>query len=242
MRPIALIPHYNHGGTLAAVTAALRALDLPVLIVDDGSSAADLAAAQALAAGNPAVHLLARAKNGGKGAAVKDGIRWAAAHGYSHALQVDADGQHDLADAARFLAAGHTNPQALVCGRPAYGDDAPKSRLYGRKITNFWLWVNTGSRAIHDGMCGYRLYPVASTAALLQRHRCGDRMDFDIEILVHHYRHGTPLIWLDTHVRYQADGISHFRLWRDNLRISAMHARLFFSGILWRLQKLWHKT
>ncbi|RKW17872.1 MAG: glycosyltransferase family 2 protein, partial [Cardiobacterium sp.] len=44
MHPIALIPHYNHGGTLAAVTAALRALDLPVLIVDDGSSAADLAA------------------------------------------------------------------------------------------------------------------------------------------------------------------------------------------------------
>lgn len=67
-------------------------------------------------------------------------------------------------------------------------------------------------------------------------------MDFDIEILVHHYRHGTPLVWLDTHVRYQTDGISHFRLWRDNLRISAMHARLFFSGILWRLQKLWHKT
>ena len=237
MNPIALIPHYNHGNTLADVCAALRAHELPVLIIDDGSQTADLAAARALAAGDPAITLLERAQNGGKGAAVKDGIQWAAQHHYSHALQIDADGQHDFADIPRFLAAGEQHPGALICGRPAYSTDAPKSRLYGRKISNFWIRVNTGSRDIPDGMCGYRLYPVAATAALLRRRHSGNRMDFDIEILVHHYRAGTALHWITTNVRYPADGRSHFRLWRDNLRISAMHARLFLSGLCWRLRR-----
>jgi group 2 family glycosyl transferase len=237
MTPIALIPHYNHGKTLATVCAALRAYELPVLIIDDGSQPADLAAARELAGHDPAIHLLERTHNGGKGAAVKDGIHWAAQHGYSHALQIDADGQHDFADIPRFLAAGQAHPDALICGSPAYSTDAPKSRLYGRKISNFWIWVNTGSRDIPDGMCGYRLYPVAATVALLRRHHIGNRMDFDIEILVQHYRLGTPLHWITTRVRYPADGRSHFRLWRDNLRISVMHARLFFSGLLWRLRR-----
>ena len=94
MKPIALIPHYNHGATLATVCTALRAHGLPVLVIDDGSNVADLAAARELAAHDPAITLLERAHNGGKGAAVKDGIHWVTQQGYSHALQIDADGQH----------------------------------------------------------------------------------------------------------------------------------------------------
>lgn len=126
----------------------------------------------------------------------------------------------------------------MICGQPQYGADAPKSRLYGRKITNFWLRVNTGSATLRDGMCGYRLYPVSATAAVLRRKRTGNRMEFDIEILVLMYRCGVAFVWIPVPVAYAADGVSHFQLWRDNLRISAAHAKLFFSGIGWRL---WRK-
>ena len=45
-----------------------------------------------------------------------------------------------------------------------------------------------------------------------------------------------------TRVRYPEDGVSHFRVWQDNLLISAMHARLFF-GMLWRSPRLlWRKV
>ena len=235
MKTIALIPHYNHGTTLAAVCAALRAHDLPVLIIDDGSDTENRALARQCAAASR-VYLHERPRNGGKGAALKDGIHWAAQNGYSHALQIDADGQHDLTDIPRFLATGQMFPDALICGRPQYGSDAPKSRLHGRKISNFWIRINTGSRDIPDGMCGYRLYPVARTEAIHRAHHIGNRMDYDIEILVWHHRHRTPMHWLATRVRYPADGRSHFRLWRDNLYISAMHARLLLSGIFWRLR------
>lgn len=234
INPLALIPHYNHSFTLDDLLYRLQAQQLPCLIVDDGSAPEHRQRAAALAE-KYGCQLLQRAENGGKGAAVKDGIFWAQARGYSHVLQLDADGQHRPEDAPALLQAGMQQPEAMVCGQPQYGEDAPKSRLYGRKITNFWLRVNTGSDILRDGMCGYRLYPVSATVKTLQKHKTGNRMDFDIEILVLLCRRGVPFVWVAVPVHYQPDGVSHFRLWRDNLRISAAHARLFFSGIGWRL-------
>src|SRR5881394_173256 len=82
-----------------------------------------------------AVTVVTLPRNGGKGAAVMAGLRTATAAGYTHAAQVDADGQHDLSDLPNLLAAARANPEALICGEPRFDASAPKSRLYGRKLT-----------------------------------------------------------------------------------------------------------
>ena len=233
MNIIALIPHYRHPTTLPQVVAALRAAGLPVLVVDDGSGEEYRAAVEAVC--GEGVQAAFRPVNGGKGSAVKWGVKLAAEQGYSHVLQIDADAQHDFADIPRFVETARAQPQAVVCGRPVYDGSVPKARLYGRKITDFWNAVNTCSRDIKDGMCGFRIYPVAPFLDVVHHEKVGDRMDFDNEILIRLYWRGLPFVWLDTRIAYREEGISHFRLRADNWLISKMHTRLFFGMLAWRL-------
>jgi glycosyltransferase involved in cell wall biosynthesis len=232
----AVIPVYNHGGTVGGVAARLRAQGLPVLLVDDGSEAATAAQLDALAR-QDGIRLVRLPHNQGKGAAVIAGMRAAAEQGYTHGLQIDADGQHDAGDAARFVAAAQARPDALICGCPVYDDSVPRARLYGRYATHIWVWINTLSFAVRDSMCGFRIYPLAATLPLLARASLGRRMDFDTEIAVRLVWAGVPVVNQPTRVHYPPGGISHFRVWRDNVLISAMHTRLFF-GMLWRLPRL----
>lgn len=234
MTPCLLIPCYNHAGPLAAVLARLAEFGLPCLLVDDGSEPVAAAALDALAAQHPWVTLLRHPHNQGKGGAVMTGLRRAHELGFSHALQVDADGQHDLADLPALLAEARQHPAALVSGRPLYDDSVPKGRLYGRYITHVWVWIETLSFAIKDSMCGFRVYPLAPTCALLERVALGRRMDFDTEVMVRLHWDGVPMRFVPTRVIYPVDGRSHFRLFRDNLDISWMHTRLV-CRLLWDL-------
>lgn len=240
-RPCIVVPIYNHKETIAAIVRRLAPYGLPIFVVDDGSDAATGAVLAELAAGEPLARLFRLPVNGGKGAAVMRGFREASAAGHSHALQIDADGQHDIADIERFLARSRARPEAIIAGRPIYDASAPASRRYGRLVTHFWVWVETLSLAIGDSMCGFRLYPLAPTLALIDRVAIPTRMDFDIEVIVRLYWAGVPVENVDTRVVYPEGGLSHFDLWRDNLRISRMHTRLFF-GMLPRLPLLlWRK-
>ncbi|MGL6401810.1 glycosyltransferase family 2 protein [Aeromonas hydrophila] len=240
MTPCILIPCYNHAGPLAAVLARLAEYELPCLLIDDGSEPVAAAELDALAARYPWVTLLRHLHNQGKGGAVMTGLRRAHALGFSHALQVDADGQHDLADIPALLAEADKHPAALVSGRPLYDDSVPKGRLYGRYITHVWVWIETLSFAIKDSMCGFRVYPLAATCALLDRVALGRRMDFDTEVMVRLYWAGVAVRFVPTRVIYPADGSSHFQLWRDNRDISWMHTRLV-CRLLWdQLLRLCH--
>ncbi len=233
-RPCVLIPTYNNPMTIRAVVEAARAHLPEVVVIDDGSDAPGRAAVAAVGADGLA-HVHHRVRNGGKGAAVKTGFRVASDLGFSHALQVDADGQHDLDDMPRLLAAARTDPRALVLGAPRYDDSAPAARRHGRKITKFWTDFETGGPVIEDPMCGFRVYPLADALAARAR---GDRMDFDIEIAVRLVWRGVPVVHVPTEVRYlpaEAGGVSHFQLVRDNVRISLLHARLSMTAIFRRL-------
>jgi len=238
--PAIVIPIYNHGATIGATVARLAAYATPIFIVDDGSDAATRQTLEQLAAGQPLVRLSHLSRNTGKGAAAMAGFRTAAAAGHTHALQIDADGQHDTADVPHFFETARAHPQAVVAGMPIYDTSAPKARLYGRLITRFWVWVETLSFAIGDAMLGYRLYPLAATLALIDRVAIPTRMDFDIDIVVRLSWDGVPVINVPTRVIYPPDGISHFNMLRDNLRISWMHTRLVcrmlatLPLILWR--------
>jgi glycosyltransferase involved in cell wall biosynthesis len=239
VKTVAVVPVFNHGGTIGGVVCALHGYGLPVILVDDGSDAVTARVLDALASGPSGlpVVLLRHPENRGKGAAVLAGFRHAHESGASHALQVDADGQHDLEAVPRFLIVSARHPDAVVAGCPRYDASVPKGRKYARYITHAWVWINTLSRRIVDSMCGFRLYPLAAVMPLLPALAHARRMDFDTEILVRLDWEGVPVINLPVVVSYPRDGISHFRVWRDNLRISAMHARLFF-GMLRRLPRL----
>jgi len=233
--PCVVIPCYNHGATMASVLARLAPFKLPIIIVDDGSDAATQQQLAQLHADQ--LDILRLPANQGKGAAVIFGLRAARQQGYTHALQLDADGQHAIEDLPLMLAEARRYPEQLISGRPRYDDSVPKARLYGRYVTHFWVWVETLSFSIKDSMCGFRVYPLVPTLALCDRRSIGQRMDFDTEIMVRLYWQGTPSRFIATRVVYPEAGLSHFDALRDNLRISWMHTRLFF-GMLPRIPKL----
>ena len=231
VRICAIVPVFNHAATLPATLAGVGRAGLPCFVVDDGSEASQAAAIDRAASAAGAT-LLRMDRNGGKGAAVKFALRRAALDGFTHALQIDADGQHELADVERFVAAARARPDAIVIGVAQLGDDVPGVRRVARHLTHVWVWINTLSFDIADSMCGFRIYPLAAVSDLLDA--TGDRMEFDVEILVRAHWRRTPFVSVPTRVHYPAGGVSHFRVVRDNALISAMHARLFF-GMLRRL-------
>ncbi|MFK8330651.1 glycosyltransferase family 2 protein [Pseudomonas sp. BJa5] len=239
-KPCAVIPVYNHEQAVPAVVAGLLAAGLPCVLVDDASSPACARVLRQLAE-QEHVFLLPLAHNQGKGGAVMAGLREAARLGFSHALQVDADGQHDLADVERFLQQSCEHPQALICGYPQYDASVPKGRLYARYLTHVWVWINSLSLQIPDSMCGFRVYPLPPTLALIDSVNLGRRMDFDPEILVRLSWRNQPMRWLPTRVHYPADGLSHFRLVHDNALISKMHAKLFVGMLLRAPAILWRR-
>jgi glycosyltransferase involved in cell wall biosynthesis len=241
MKACVVIPVYNHGAAIGHVVEAVLAHGLPCLLVDDGSDA-DCAAVLDRLATRSGVTLERLAINQGKGGAMEAGLRRAQALGYTHALQIDADGQHDTADIPTFLRLAAASPDKLICGVPIYDDSVPKSRLYGRYATHVWVWINTLSFDIRDSMCGFRVYPLAATVALLDRVHIGRRMDFDTDIAVRLYWRGMKVINQPTRVRYPTDGVSHFRVLADNVLISGMHTKLFFGMLLRLPLLLWRKV
>ncbi|WP_318435884.1 glycosyltransferase family 2 protein [Photobacterium leiognathi] len=234
--PCFLIPCYNHGATVPAVIDALTSYGFPIIIVDDGS---ELATRKILSeqAKRPNITIVTLPKNQGKGGAVIAGIKQADQLGFSHALQIDADGQHDLAALPKLLEASQAHPEALISGQPIYDDSVPKSRLYGRYATHIWVWIETLSFNIKDSMCGFRSYPIRPIVNVINHNQLGLRMDFDTEIMVRFYWDDGDIRFIDTKVIYPENGISHFDALWDNVKISWMHTKLFF-GMLPRIPKL----
>ncbi len=236
--PCVLIPVYDHEHAIGAVVAAVLAHGVPCVLVDDGSSSGCAGVLDALAAASPSqVTLLRHAHNQGKGAAVQTGFAYAAGAGYSHALQIDADGQHRSDDIPVFLAQAARHPGAVIAGYPVYDSSVPRVRLYGRYLTHALVWLNTLSFQIRDSMCGLRVYPVAAVTALMAHQRIGRHMNFDTDILVRLFWDGVEVVNLPTRVTYPTDGVSHFRMVRDNMLMTGMHLTLLL-GMLVRLPRL----
>ena len=237
-KPCVVIPVFDHERALGAVVEGGHAQNLPCVLFDDGSSDRCSSTLNEIAMASPqSITLLRHAINRGKGGAVLTGLRYAAEAGYTHAVQIDADGQHRAADIPRFIEQALAHPEALIVGHPEYDSTVPRLRLYARYLTHVWVSINTLSRQIKDSMCGFRVYPLSPVIALDQRIKLGARMNFDTEVLVRLYWEGLQILNVSTPVVYPADGISHFRGCLDNALLSRMHATLFF-GMLLRLPKL----
>jgi polyprenyl-phospho-N-acetylgalactosaminyl synthase len=232
MKLCALIPTYDNPTTIAAVVEGARRHLTDVLVIDDGSAPPARRVLTELAASG-ACSLLVRPENGGKGAALKDGLSWAKQHGYDYAVTLDADLQHASDDIPRFLAGIDPARPTLVLGQPVFDDSAPAIRRFGRQISVFWVMVETLSRQIGDPLCGYRVYPVAASLATGTR---AEGMDIDAEIAVRLVWAGVAVAHVTTHVTYPPGGVSHFRGVADSLLIARLHVRLCLEG-LWRLGK-----
>lgn len=232
-----MIPNYNHGNKIAAVMESLVFLQLPIIIVDDGSDQATRQRIAQVSTQHQQVTVVTHPINQGKGAAVMSGMKTAFSLGYSHILQIDADGQHDITNCKKLIEQAHAYPGQVISGQPVYDHSIPLGRRFSRHITHFWVWVETLSFTIKDTMCGFRVYPLTPCMALMAQQRLGKRMDFDIEVMVRLYWQGVTTRFLPTKVIYPEDGVSHFQPIHDNARISWLHTRLFF-GMLLRIPRL----
>lgn len=221
-----VVPTYDNPRTVAGVVRGVRAFGIETVLVDDGSGPEGRRACEAIGDAGLA-HVRRLPQNGGKGAAVQAGFETARELGYTHVLQVDADGQHDLSRIPAFGRASRENPDALILAYPEYDGSAPRVRRVARRITDFWVNLEVGGgNKIRDAMIGFRVYPLAAVAGLP---RLGSGMDFDIEIAVRLVQAGTPTLNLPVGVRYltaEEGGVSHFRPVADNLRFFWLHSRL----------------
>ena len=239
MKHLVLIPSFNTGPILLETVQAARAVFSPVWVVLDGSTDGSAAALASLPP-DDGLRVLTLPVNSGKGAAVLHGLRAAAAAGYTHALTMDADGQHPANMIPAFIAASRAAPGAMILGVPQFGPDAPALRVGGRRISNWWAGLETLWAGVGDSLFGFRVYPIQPLLAVMRRTRWMRRFDFDPEAVVRLCWAGVAPVNLPSPVRYLTTGqggVSHFRYGRDNLLLTGMHVRLML-GFLVRLPVL----
>jgi glycosyltransferase involved in cell wall biosynthesis len=232
---VVLIPSYNPGRKVFETVRAAREAWDPVWVVVDGSTDGTAADLQEMARQDPGLRVLVRARNGGKGTAVLDGITEATARGFTHVLTMDSDGQHPADRIAAFMAESAAHPEAMVLGEPVFDTSAPSIRVKGRKISNWWANLETLWWGIHDSLFGFRVYPIAPLLRLMRSSLWMRRFDFDVEAVVRLSWAGVPALNLPAQVKYftpAEGGVSHFHYGRDNVLLSSMHARLFAGFVL----------
>lgn len=237
---LVLIPSYDSGTLVYDVVRAARQQWTPVWVVVDGSTDGTAEGLQALAATDPGLRVFVRPRNRGKGAAILHGLEHAAAAGFTHALTMDADGQHPVERIPEFMEASMKAPDAMLLGTPTFDTNAPRLRVHGRKVSNAFVHLETLWMGVADSLCGFRVYPIAPLRQVMHSQYWMRRFDFDPEAVVRLCWRGIHPINLMIPVKYiPADqgGVSHFNYLRDNTLLTWMHTRLLL-GFLWRLPML----
>ncbi|MBU0550780.1 glycosyltransferase family 2 protein [Myxococcota bacterium] len=224
MNPCVLIPSFEAAATLGAVIN--KAADLgPIFVIDDGSTDETARVAE-----SHGVVTLRHPRNLGKGAALLTGLA-AAAGGFSHAITLDADGQHAPQDAAALLAVAAARPEAIIIGARDFNTPhVPGASRFGRWFSNLWVWIETGAR-LSDTQSGFRIYPVAQTRALRV---APSRFEWEVAVLVWARWAKLPIIDVPIPVHYPPPDqrVSHYRGFIDSARISWLHTRLVTRGLL----------
>lgn len=234
---LVIIPSYNPGKKVYETVRDARQYWNPVWVVIDGSTDGTAAVLQAIAADDAGLRIIELSRNQGKGAAVLHGLKLAAAAGFTHALTMDSDGQHPADHIPVFMVESINQPQAMVLGVPVFDDNAPSLRVKGRRVSNWWVNLETLWAGIDDSLFGFRVYPITSLCEVMRSQRWMRHFDFDPEAAVRLCWRGVKPINLPAPVRYLSfdeGGVSHFRYLRDNVLLTWMHTRLF-AGFLLRL-------
>ena len=237
---LVLIPSYNTGEKVFETVRNARQFWEPVWVVADGSADGTPAGLQALAASDTGLRVFVLPENLGKGAAILHGLHAAVAQGYTHVLTMDADGQHPADRIPAFMSASMEEPDALILGKPVFDASAPRLRVVGRRVSNWWANLETLWEGIGDSLFGLRVYPARPLLQIMESQVWMRRFDFDVEAAVRLVWRGARPINLPAPVRYfsaEQGGVSHFNYVRDNLLLGWMHLRLL-AGFLLRMPLL----
>ncbi|MFA5242799.1 MAG: glycosyltransferase family 2 protein [Sulfuricella sp.] len=241
---LVLIPSYNTGETVFKTVREARQYWDPVWVVVDGSTDGTDEGLKRMAELDSGLKVFVLPHNQGKGSAVLYGLHAAAEAGFSHALAMDADGQHPAGMIPQFMALSQQNPDAAILGRPVFDASAPSLRVRGRKISNWWTNLETLWQGVGDSLFGFRVYPVNPLRVVMENNHWMRRFDFDTEAIVRLCWRGIRPLNIDAPVKYlrpDEGGVSHFNYVRDNILLTWMHSRLFF-GFMARLPLLlWRK-
>ena len=221
-----VIPVYNHESMIESVIKQALKLDLPVIVVDDGSTDSSSDRIKSI----DGIQFLCHRENRGKGAAIMTGFDRAAEIA-NWAITIDADGQHHPQDALNLIRAIPENSRPIVVGmrQGMAGRDVPRTSRFGRKFSNFWVRVS-GGPALTDSQSGFRIYPLPESMNLDIKAR---RFQFEVEILVRAAWADIPVIEVPVRVSYARGSlrISHFRPVVDFMR----NTRTFYQLITRRL-------
>lgn len=234
---LVLIPSYNTGAKLIETVREARAYWHPVWVIIDGSTDGTGVELERLAAHDPGLRVLTQPRRCGKGAAILVGLNAAQANGFTHALTMDADGQHPAAEIRNFMAASQNEPRSLILGLPVFDASAPSLRVIGRRVSNWWANLETLWAGIGDSLCGFRVYPIADLRAVMEKSQWMRRFDFDPEAAVRLCWRGLRPVNKPAAIRYfrsEEGGVSHFNYLRDNILLAWMHSRLlvgFFARL-----------
>ena len=237
---LVLIPSYDPGPKVYETVAEALRYWAPVWVVVDGSTDGTAEGLVEMARHHADLLVIVEPYNRGKGAAVLAGLTRARAEGYTHALCMDSDGQHPVSLIPAFMQASGAHPKAMILGVPVFAADAPRARVYGRRLSNLFTNIETLGRHIGDSLFGFRVYPIEPLFRIMSARRSMRRFDFDPEAAVRLFWEGVTVCNIDAPVRYlrkTEGGISHFHYVRDNLLLTGMHIRLVF-GLLYRLPRL----
>lgn len=232
---LVLIPCYNPGPKVVGMLREVLAHWSPVWVVVDGSTDGSTDLLVELARQQSGLTVLVQSENGGKGSAVLHGITAALAHGFTHALTMDADGQHPANLIATFMARSMAEPRSLILGKPVFDASAPALRVNGRKISNTWANLETLGAGVGDSLYGFRVYPMRELQTVMQKSRWMRRFDFDPEVAVRLCWEGLKPVNIEAPVKYfdaSEGGVSHFKYVRDNILLTWMHTRLFIEFLL----------
>ncbi len=239
---LVLIPSFDTGPRLRSTVEEALSFWAPVWVVVDGSTDGSARLLDPLRDPaspdyRPGLRVIELAANRGKGAAILEGAIRALQAGFTHVLTMDADGQHPADRVPAFMAASAESPRAMILGKPVFDASAPALRVRGRRISNWWVNLETFDAGIGDSLFGFRVYPIAPLVQIMMGTRFMRRFDFDAEAVVRLCWQGVPAVNVDAPVRYLTaaeGGVSHFNYYRDNALLTGMHLRLFFGYLVRR--------
>ncbi|MGB0766542.1 MAG: glycosyltransferase family 2 protein [Phycisphaeraceae bacterium] len=226
-RPVVVVPTYENGRTVVDIVRRVLDDGWRCVVVDDGSRDGSHDALTALreAFGGERLDVIKHDRNRGKAAAMQTGFDAASAHG-THAITLDADGQHDPEQIALLWDAALADPESIVLGERPWsveGGTPLRSRL-GRRVSNALVWLQSGLE-VADSQTGFRVYPLA----MLERIPCQTaRFAFETEILIRAARCGVTTSRVPIRSRYlpRDARVSHFKPLRDSVHSLSMQVGL----------------
>src|SRR5258706_2014166 len=201
-RYLVLIPSYNPGRRGLETVRAARASGEFVCVVVDGSTDGTGEQLMRMAQSDQALTVLALARNSGKGAAILHGLRDAVARGFTHVLTMDSDGQHPAGMIPAFIGASRAQTDALILGKPVFDHTAPRERVIGRRISNWFVDLETLHAGIGDSLFGMRVYPARALLEVMESQYSLRRFDFDAESAVRLVWRGARPVNLSAPGRY----------------------------------------